>query len=326
MFPMRRTVLLLVLTLTAGVVVIAIAAREDETGETASSCMSTPVAANAGTDVDPDLTLYQGTSSRPLTPSGWNSVQPSFSPDGEELAFIRSDTAWGDGGPLATELWVVPATGDPADDARSVVGEPGRRTDPAWSPIHDEIAYVEWSHSGGDRTLRVVNVDGTDDRALTVVENAYLHSPAWSPDGAEIAFIDQRLTAGKSDYVYEVRVIDRVGGHPRTVAEIPGASSLDWSPDGDEILVSTYDAEDGTLLLLHPTDGSTTTIAQDATMGVLADDSTVYFLDRVEQGSWQLALGTLESGRLDQRTRIGDDRIYAYGFFGLDPAPCGPDR
>lgn len=325
MFRMRRTVLLLVLALTAGVVVIAIAAGEDDSGKAASSCMSTLVAANAGTDVDPDLTLYQETSSRPLTPSGWNSVQPSFSPDGEELAFIRSDTPWGDGGPLATELWVVPTTGQPSD-ARSVVAEPGRRTDPAWSPVDDEIAYVEWSESGDDRTLRLVNVDGTDNRALTVVDNAYLHSPAWSPVDDEIAFIEQRLTAGDSAYVHEVRLIDRLGGHPRTVAEIPGASSLDWSPDGDEILVSTYDAEDGALLLLDPTDGTTTTIAGDATMGVLADDSTVYFLDRVEQGSWQLAVGALRSGRLDQRTRLGDDRVYAYGFFGLDSAPCGPDR
>lgn len=318
---MRRVVLLVVLVLALGVVLIAVTARDGEDGPAASSCRNTPVVAPSGTDADPELTIYEGESSRRLTPADWNSIGPSFSPGGHEIALVRADTGWGDGGPVATQLWIVPSTGD-VSDARAVVAEPGRRTDPAWSPVGDTIAYVEWSESGDDRTLRLVDADGTDSRALVEVDDAYLYSPAWSPDATQIAYIEQRLIADSTASVDEIRMIDGSGGQSRKVAEIPGASNLSWSSDGNTILVSTYENEDGTLLLLDPADGSTTLVAGDATMGVLADDSTIYFLDRIEQGTWQLAVGNLEGGRLGPRTRLGNDRIYFYGF-GLDTAPCG---
>lgn len=302
-------------------VAIAVATSDDGSPTSASSCRTTLVATNSGIDVEPDLAIYDDGEKRILTPSSWHSVGPTFSPDGDDLALIRSN-GWGGAGPSASELWIVPTNGD-LEEAKPAVDAPGIRIDPSWSPEGDEIAYVKHTDSGDGRALRIVDTDGGNDREVATAED-YLFSPTWSPDASAIAYIDQRLDADLNDSTDDIEILELTTGDTRRVATIPGASDLSWSPDGSSILVSTYESEDGALLLLDPDTGDTTNVAEDATMAAFADDETIFFLDRISQGDWQLATGSLEDGRMTRRARIGDDVIYAYGFFGLDPVPCSP--
>jgi dipeptidyl aminopeptidase/acylaminoacyl peptidase len=61
--------------------------------------------------------------------------------------------------------------------------------DPVLSPDGRTVAFARWDHSspGAQGTLRLINIDGTNERVLA----SDVHqpkSPTWSPDGTQIAF------------------------------------------------------------------------------------------------------------------------------------------
>jgi WD40-like Beta Propeller Repeat len=97
---------------------------------------------------------------------------PTFSPDGEQIAYL-------DGlGDMGTSIWVMNADGS---DARELVAVKGLW--PAglvWSPDGSRLAF-----SAGPR--RLVWVVGADGSGLTSVISHGVN-PVWSPDGSRIAY------------------------------------------------------------------------------------------------------------------------------------------
>lgn len=104
---------------------------------------------------------------------------PSWSPDGDRLAFLR------DGG-----LWTVRADGTGerrlADVAVFSPFSQAHVTTPSWSPDGREIAFV-----GPGLKISVARADGSGVRRLTSGLDRQV-SPVWSPDGARIAFASDR--------------------------------------------------------------------------------------------------------------------------------------
>lgn len=147
---------------------------------------------------------------------------PCWSPDGEEIAFIRyRAVAKGD---LRMNIYTVPADG----------GEPKAVTTDA-----DSVAWAEIGYSPDGQmlayftptALKVRPLSGGADRVVVELEGVNPHTElAWAPDGETIAY------TGRGS----IWTVPIVGGRPlevKTGILTPDAANLhiDWSPDGRKI-------------------------------------------------------------------------------------------
>jgi Tol biopolymer transport system component/DNA-binding winged helix-turn-helix (wHTH) protein len=114
---------------------------------------------------------------------------PSFSPDGQRLAFLREQEG-------SEGLWIV----DLATSAeRRITRTPGELVGPAWSPDTTRIVFHR-APGAGEPGLIIVDV--ADGRESFLASGMY-GSPAWSPDGRWIAACG-RGDQGTGLYLFEV--------------------------------------------------------------------------------------------------------------------------
>jgi TolB protein len=153
-----------------------------------------------------------GTDLTRLTHSPWPEFDPSWSPEGTQIAF-RSERS---GEP---EIWLMNADG--TGQRRLTAG-----LSPAWSPDGSLIAF-----SGMDG-LSVIRPDGTGRRVLPHTEGG--EYPSWSPDGSRIAF-DSNVIRQHTMYVAQAdgsKVVD--------LSSVGEGWQVDWSPDGRSILFTSH--------------------------------------------------------------------------------------
>ena len=139
-------------------------------------------------------------------------TDPTWSPDGEHIAYIRVDN-----GHETSELWIVRANGEDLHGL-SIVHVADT---PTWSPDGKWIAYV------GDGGLSEVLSDGSGKRVLLRRD---VVSPAWSPDGRRIAFEEQ---VGQTVSAWTLDVT--TGKLARVERHRGSAGPLTWSPDGKRL-------------------------------------------------------------------------------------------
>jgi TolB protein len=160
----------------------------------------------------------QGTGRVKLADGQFEISQQRWSHDGRMIAYVNGRP---EGEGIIPELWVMRADGS----GKLRLAE--NATEPSWSPDGSRLAYVKQ-----DLPLiqvRVINVDGTGDVALT---NRTSFQPAWSPDGSRIAFVtlgDKQMFLVNPDGTGEVSVTP-----PGTEDDGPA-----WSPDGTRIAFHT---------------------------------------------------------------------------------------
>ena len=149
-----------------------------------------------------------------LTDGRVQSLNPSFSPDGESFAY-EADPA------NEQQVYVRRISGGPA--RRVSIYHPREDTNaagPDWSPNGDRIAYSALS----DRRWQIftVNPDGTDRRMLT--RRGESEDPSWAPDGRHLVFssIDAQ---GSTVWILDVRT---GRSRPLTAGRLDGLP--DWSP------------------------------------------------------------------------------------------------
>jgi len=153
--------------------------------------------------------------------------QPSWSPDGTQIAFS-------DGG-----IRVMQSDG--SFDHLLVDNDFIQRGDdmqrPDWSMDGQRIAFVRYDCCWEEPVaIYVVALDGTPPRAVTVAQNGiFSHwSPAWSPDGRSMAFIDN----------FELATIGADGRDVKFLGiRAAWESDLDWSPDGRRLVFSDYNGQ-----------------------------------------------------------------------------------
>lgn len=122
-----------------------------------------------------------------LTPGEFDSTQPSWSPDGDLIAF----TSKREGDPdrhQNTDIYVIAL--EEGAEARQITTWEGPDSNPAFSPDGSEIAYLQggtpkYAWHVADH-LAVISVDSNEKRILTEDLNRQIYSPAWSLDGESI--------------------------------------------------------------------------------------------------------------------------------------------
>ena len=175
-----------------------------------------------------DRNIYRinvdGTGLTKLTNTG-HSYNPSWSPDGERIAFITNTPSSANRGFGTSDVYVMNA------DGSDVVRRSFLRffNSVAWSPdgrklaVSDEDVYV--AH------LYLVSAEEDGSEPVLIATDA--RTPAWSPDGSRIAYV---RTSGDDGY-HQVMVMNANGTGAREVTPVDpgGIFGLSWSPGGDRL-------------------------------------------------------------------------------------------
>ena len=163
--------------------------------------------------------VYEG--GEPLAEGRSDFLNPSFSPDGEWLAYEADPQG-------ETHIYVRPVAGGRARRVSTYVRrERTSAAGPSWSPAggpgglaSTRIAYAALSN--GLWQVFTVNPDGTDRRMLT--RQGESEDPSWAPDGRHLVF------ASRDRQGHAVWILDTFTGRARilTAGRLDGLP--DWSP------------------------------------------------------------------------------------------------
>lgn len=181
---------------------------EDDTSATEREQLGPSPLRFSGLSIREEKYLMPAVSTGPLN--------PTWSPDGEWLAFsMRGD------------IWKVPADGG---TAVALTSGPGYYFEPAWSPDGESIAFA--MDRDGQFDIGLVTAGGEDMRRILSDEHIDIE-PTWGPDGSRLYFVSDRGDGSDLD-IYEV---DPSGGRATAVVDGPGNQfQPDVGPDGESIV------------------------------------------------------------------------------------------
>ncbi|MGH7553798.1 MAG: hypothetical protein ACREMQ_12300, partial [Longimicrobiales bacterium] len=153
--------------------------------------------------------------------------RPAWSPDGQRIAFGRSNSE-------RSDIYLMDADGSNVVRRTSSGGEgpccsPGFHS-PAWSPDGRRLAVATGGIYDGFIYILSVADDGSDPVRIATMAA----QPAWSPDGSKIAFVS---LSGDDGY-HALHVMNADGSDIRVVVPRRDHGGIDhptWSPDGRRI-------------------------------------------------------------------------------------------
>jgi Tol biopolymer transport system component len=169
-----------------------------------------------------------GGGARRLGDPNLQGVEPSWSPDGSQIAFKHI-------GPCCDtvpNLWLIGADGSNPHAISKAGGFGNALWNTVWSPDGRQLAFLA-AGNGGRLDVYVVNADGTAEQNVSdSPEDEYW--PSWSPDGTRIAFAQMNPDAVNRGTLV---VIDPDGSRPVRFDGSPvNSNSPVWSPDGSHVL------------------------------------------------------------------------------------------
>ena len=129
-----------------------------------------------------------GTNQRKLTNHPEDEDDPSWSPDGKQIAFVsdREDGFW--------DIFVVNANGrNPRNLTNQDKDGWGSNFDPSWSPDGKRIAFAFLGRNG-KADIYVMDADGQNPRQLTNNPLAFDYEPVWYRPVFAVAPADKQFT------------------------------------------------------------------------------------------------------------------------------------
>jgi Tol biopolymer transport system component len=197
-----------------------IAFRSNRNGRITVTCYG------AGDDCIYELFVVEpdGTGLRQIT-KGWT-FSPAWSPDGKQIAFVRSfksDASPNPSDPFLYDIYIVNSDGT---NLRNLTNSPGYYYQPRWSPDGKKIAFLskEASYLG---TINIINSDGT---GLLIYSDLKASLLVWTLDNNYLIFVAKQENSPGSD-LYKLKT-DLTSIEQLTFT--PNAEK-DWitlSPDG----------------------------------------------------------------------------------------------
>jgi Tol biopolymer transport system component len=270
-----------------------------------------------------------GTGLTRLTQNPLNDREPSWSPDGSQIAYSSGQDETNFGAP---EIYKMNPDGTNQTRLTSSAGAPGDHH-PNWSPDSQTIVFSS-ARDFGNEDVWVMNADGSNQSRVTTNAARGLF-PVWSPDGQRVAF-----TSDASGDAYNVYTIDPDGTDRTRVTTGTGARDLwpDWQPaftqppDCSRVtatpsVLARTDRQFVTVTLGGATDpeGRTVTIRIAGAADVTQDEPVVDFHGRfitpgVERTAPDAQLGPAPNQVLlrAERDPGGDGRVYRIGYVASD--------
>jgi hypothetical protein len=164
---------------------------------------------------------------------GTRDVQPSVSPDGSTVAFVRHDPR--DPTQAPDQLWLIDIDGT---HERAVTRAPAGAESPAWSPDGSLIAFSAADEPEG-RALYTIHPDGSDLRV--VVRGQDVEDVGWSPDGSSVVYSGADVDVPGASYDLWKVALDGSSPIDLTLTAAVDETDPSWSPDGSTIAFITSD-------------------------------------------------------------------------------------
>ncbi len=165
---------------------------------------------------------------------------PAWSPDGTQIVFSSGDGQNPWSRTALAQLWVVPSSGG---EVRQLT-KAGDAVQPSWSPGGKRIAFWGLRHDSGQRDLWTIPADAAGEATPVEVTSdpAVDWNPVWSPDGRTLFFASVR---GGSMNLWRV-AIDEASGRPRGEPQpvtTPSrmSGSISLSRDGRQLMFVSSD-------------------------------------------------------------------------------------
>jgi Tol biopolymer transport system component len=163
--------------------------------------------------------------------------EPTWSPDGSKVAFMRQSTGMPAGEVAGQDLWTVAAAGG---SETNLTNTPiAYECCPEYSPDGTKIAFTNSGHTDGnpsgtydENEIWVMNANGSTQTQLTDLtdeDDTQDLQPTWSPDGSQIAWI--KSVAGAQ----QIWTMDANGSNQEALTTTGYYYSPVWSPDGELI-------------------------------------------------------------------------------------------
>jgi len=263
-----------------------------------------------GRDIDQSWRIYvmdaDGSNVTVLSPEGLDDTAPTWSPDGQKIAFVSQR----DGN---REIYIMDTACTNPDgcsqDAVNVTRHAADDWTPAWSPDGSQLAFS--SLRDGSWEIYVLNTACLDapetckDSLRQITSDGNLNiSPVWSPDASRFAY------NSKASGNWDIYTMSTDGTNIRQITTAPGNDlSPAWSPDGSQI---AYEANQEGNVEIYVIDANGTTVPQNITNYSTANDhgptwlpdgQMLVFYSNRENIQWDIFSTTLDGQIVNNLTQ-----------------------
>jgi Tol biopolymer transport system component len=185
-------------------------------------------------------------------------MDPSWSPDGRELAFKRVAPCCE---PAIDQLWLMNADGTNVRLLSPIRGSGNALWNTVWSPDSKRLAFLAPGGVDQHFDVYVIHEEGTGQLNISNSPEDEMW-PSWSPDGMRIAFARMSPAANNAGTLV---VVDSDGSDQHLLNGPPINSNAPvWSPDGTKVLAYAKDPdprfdENGAIAVFDPSARDETT-------------------------------------------------------------------